>query len=129
VTTILGSCVAVCLYDRVTGHGGVNHFVLPERMGEEGSDARFGEHAIDLLIERMVLNGSAQKDLLAKVFGGSQTAFPGASRSNVGAANVALANELLEKHGIRVLASDTGGARGRKLIFHTDLGEAWLKRL
>ena len=130
VTTILGSCVAVCLWDPVLGLGGVNHFLLPHWAGEGVSTARFGNVAVQRLIERLLDLGSSKQNLLAKVFGGACVleAFRGNSKQ-LGDENVSVALHILQGEGIPVLTQDVGGHHGRKLKFQTDDGVAWLKRL
>ena len=130
VTTILGSCVSVCLWDPVLGIGGLNHFLLPQWAGDGASSARFGNVAIHRLIDRLADIGSSKQNLLAKVFGGACVleAFR-SSRNQLGDENVGVAIKLLQAEGIPVLTQDVGGQNGRKLKFQTDHGVAWVKRL
>ncbi len=127
-TTILGSCVAVCLWDPKLRLGGVNHYLLPDWVGNGVSSGRFGNVAIERLIEKVLGLGSRKQDLRAKVFGGACVleAFRGKSE-HLGTKNVEVARTLLRQHGIRVVAEDVEGQRGRKLIFHTDTGAALVK--
>jgi chemotaxis protein CheD len=130
VTTILGSCVAVCLWDPVRGTGGVNHFLLPEWAGNGSSSARFGNVAVNTLIRGLIDLGSSKRNMLAKVFGGASVLEAlRSSGSHLGSANVTIAVDMLESEGIPVIKSDVGGRHGRKLIFQTDDGAAWVKRL
>lgn len=127
ITTVLGSCVAVCLYDVVARVGGMNHFLLPHHVERERS-ARFGSVAVPQLVERLVEAGARRSGLQAKVFGGSSVL--GAFRQrNLGEENAALALRLLGEVGIQVVEHDLGGQRGRKLIFHSDDGTAWVRHL
>jgi chemotaxis protein CheD len=129
VTTILGSCVAVCLTDRGAGVGGVNHFLLPQRVSAEQS-LRFGQVAIPSLVDAVVALGARRARLVAKVFGGAQVLRPWArGGDHLGAQNVSLALLLLKDLGIPVVAQDVNGDRGRKLRYHTADGTAWVKRL
>ena len=129
VTTILGSCVAVCLFDTFAGVGGMNHFLLPFRAGSDSASERFGSVAVPRLVERLQGIGAAPARLRAKLFGGSNVTGGFERPDHLGAQNVRLARETLLRLGIRVLAEDVGGLRGRKLIFHTDDGSAWVKLL
>jgi chemotaxis protein CheD len=130
VTTILGSCVAVCLWDEVGGAGGVNHYLLPEGAGTDASALRFGNVAIEALIDRLLRLGAQRGRLRAKVFGGACISAVFARQTpNLGATNVTCALDGLAREGLRVDAFDTGGARGRKLLFQTDDGAAWVKQL
>lgn len=130
VRTILGSCVAVCLFDPARATGGINHYLLPHRLGDGESSTRFGEVAVRRLIGAMLALGCARTGLQAKVFGGAHVLRPGdASGRDLGSQNAALALELLAAEHIPVLAQDLGGARSRKLIFRTDDGSAFIRRL
>lgn len=127
VTTILGSCVAVCLWDRRRRRGGMTHHLLPRWLpGARGPD-RFGDVAVARLIDELGALGSLPGDLQAKLFGGADTM--GGSRGDLGRRNLEVAREVLGDHGIPIVAESGGGHRGRKLIFHTGPGTAWLKTL
>jgi chemotaxis protein CheD len=129
ITTIVGSCVAVCLTDPEAGVGGINHYLLPERIGTESS-LRYGVVAIPRLIERVLALGAAKDRLEAKVFGGASVVGALTRRGDhLGAKNARLAFELLRAQAIRVVAHDVGGDRGRKVVFHSDDGTAWVRRL
>lgn len=126
VTTVLGSCVALCLWDRKRRIGGINHFMSPEWNGSEPACPKFGSVALPELIQKLERLGCARKNLVAKVFGGkaseSENAF------DVGPQNVRYAKEWLAAADMPVLAEDCGGTFGRKLHFHTGTGEVLLKR-
>jgi chemotaxis protein CheD len=129
VTTILGSCVAVCLFDLTAKIGGVNHFLLPLASGRERTP-RFGDVAIPSLIDQLLGLGAVRANLQAKVFGGAcvVASFSG-NRRHLGEENAELALLTLEAQGIPVLDGDVGGTRGRKLVFQTDEGTAWVRSL
>ncbi len=127
VRMILGSCVAVCLWDPLHGVGGANHFLLPYH-GQD--DPRFGNVAIQRLMEKLLALGCSQRGLRAKLFGGSCVveAFQN-SQGHLGTKNVTVARTLLTHEGIPIEAEDVGGQRGRKVIFQTDDGSAWVRQL
>lgn len=130
VTTILGSCVAVCLYDPQTGIGGMNHFLLPFDSGEGHGIGRFGDRAVPELIERLSAVGAEPKRLQAKIFGGACVLEAFRDRENhLGSQNVRAAQKILAAASIPIVSADVEGRRGRKLIFHTDDGAAWVKAL
>lgn len=123
VSTVLGSCVAVCIHDKRLQIGGINHFMLPLWNGDGLESPRYGNVAIPRLIEELLNNGSRKKDLVAKVFGGSYVLGDRVSLFRVGERNISLALCLLEENNIPVVASSTGGDRGRKILFNTFSGE------
>ncbi len=128
VNTILGSCVSVCLWDPQSGIGGLNHFVLPHFAGSGRLSPRFGNVAIASLIESLCSLGTDTQHLMAKIFGGAGV-LGTSTRGDLGARNIAVARELLEQEGVPIVGEDVGGTYGRRLIFHTDAGTAWVKRL
>jgi len=130
ITTILGSCVAVCIWDRALTGGGMNHFVLPENGDEAAASPRFARPAILRLLEELRGLGSRTGDLWAKVFGGaSLMPASGKPQAPLGLLNVEKARRVLAAEGIPVVAEDVGETRGRKLVFHTGDGSAWVRRL
>jgi chemotaxis protein CheD len=128
IATILGSCVAVCLWDPEARAGGVNHFLLPHHVERERSP-RFGNVAVPQLVEALVRAGARRGALVAKVFGGASVLGRMRQGRRLGEENVALALRLLEEARIPVLDRDVGGERGRKLVFVSDEGTAWVKLL
>jgi len=130
VTTILGSCVAVCVWDPVLKIGGVNHYLLPYWVGNGHSSGRFGNVAIKLLIDKLLAFGSKKRNLQAKLFGGACVLEAMRDREDhLGMKNIRVARKLLEEEGIPVISDDVGGSHGRKLIFHTDAGSALVRHL
>jgi chemotaxis protein CheD len=131
VSTILGSCVAVCLWDTSRRAGGINHYLLPDWINSgSGASARFGNVALEELVERVLELGSRREDLVAKVFGGACVIDSFRSgEGHLGAANVALARRFLGQVGVPIVAEDVEGRRGRRLVYHTDQGVAWVKLL
>jgi chemotaxis protein CheD len=127
VTTVLGSCVAVCLWDPHTALGGVNHFILPR--GGASPSARYGNHALPMLLERVLKMGAQRDALLAYVFGGASVLEGADSGPRLGSRNVAEALEFLRKEDIAVLRQDVGGRTGRKLTFRTADGATVVRKL
>jgi chemotaxis protein CheD len=118
ITTLLGSCVAVCLYDAKAKVGGMNHFLL----GEPGADqaprsrdmTRYGVHAMELLINEMMAKGASRGQLRAHLYGGA-TMISGLG--SIGANNAAFARRFMETEGIAVGHCDLGGKHARKVEF------------
>ena len=128
VSTILGSCVAVCLWDTRTRIGGMNHFLLP-RCRNASPELRYGDVACAELLAAMERLGCRRSALHAKLFGGATVLPFGSGRDTVGAQNISVALEMLDRHGIPVLARRTGGQRGLFLRFHTALGRVLVREL
>ena len=129
VSTILGSCVAVCLWDAVSGIGGLNHYMLPTG-GANPSDPRYGTYAIPRLIESVLALGASRVHLQAKLFGGARVLRELQPREGgLGQRNIELAQQLLDRERVPVVFEDVGGQSGRKLIFRTDDGMASVRRL
>jgi chemotaxis protein CheD len=128
ITTVLGSCVAVCLFDPGARIGGVNHFLLPLHVERERSP-RFGTVAVPELVEAMVRAGATRRSLVAKIFGGASVIAAISRGRRLGEENALLALRLLDEAGIPVLDQDVGGSRGRKLVFFADEGTAWVRQL
>lgn len=129
VTTVLGSCVSVCLWDGVRRRGGINHFMLPLWNGEGLASPKYGNIAIAKLIERMYALGAEKRNLRAKVFGGGVVLNVSNPFMNIGERNIQLAEDVLRTEGIPILSADTGGNVGRKIIFNTATGTVLVKRL
>lgn len=123
VSTVLGSCVAVCLWDPVARVGGMNHFLLPN-----GKGPRYANDAMKQLVEDMTGRGAFVARVVAKVFGGA-CVIPGFTgpRKAIGSMNTEAAMQFLASHSIPVRAEQTGGRRGRKLLFNTSTGQAYVK--
>jgi chemotaxis protein CheD len=122
VSTVLGSCVSVCLWDSKLGYGGINHFVLPLWDGKELASPKYGNIAITKLYERMLGIGCDKENLIAKIFGGGdilQTTF---GLFNIGEKNVKISRECLMELNIRISKANVGGFFGRKIIFDTQKG-------
>jgi len=123
VTTILGSCVAVCLYDPVLKIGGINHYMLPLWNGEGLASPKYGNIAIEKLVEKMYQQGSKKANLVAKVFGGGEVIETTIKQFNIGERNIKIALEMLEMYKIPIIAQSVGGKLGRKIQYSTSSGE------
>jgi chemotaxis protein CheD len=122
ITTILGSCVAVCLYDRARRIGGMNHFMLPIDAPKAQASPRFGNDAMEMLLQRMLDLGARMPFLEARVFGGACMFAQMADGNHLGVRNAQLAADFLAERRIAVLQTDVGGTKGRKLKFETAEG-------
>ena len=127
IQTVLGSCVSVCLHDSRRKAGGMNHYLLPDSAGEAPT-ARFGQPAIQALVQCMLDMGSLRKDLVAQIIGGAS--IKGSENSlQVGNENVRIARESLHHFGIKLHSEDVGGFLGRKVLFLTELNQVLIYKL
>jgi len=128
IRTILGSCVAICLWDNCQRAGGMNHFLLPVSREGQPASQRFADVATSVLLKKLSLLGCRPANLQAKIFGGSAM-FQNRNRLAVslGTQNVAAALHLMKRAGVPVAVQETGGTRGRKIIFNTDDGVVWCR--
>ena len=120
LVTIVGSCVAVCLWDRKTKIGGMNHYMLPS-VNDVTNLMNGGFSATRMLIKSMVSKMSEIKNLEAKIFGGGNKFFS-ENFLVVGSQNVAAAKHVLKEAGIPIVLQNTGGIFGRKVHFDTLTG-------
>jgi chemotaxis protein CheD len=131
VTTVLGSCISACIYDAGRGIGGMNHIMLPGKadLKNYNNPARFGVNAMELLINRLMKLGAGRYDLRAKVFGGAQVISRLTPENQLGLRNAEFVIDYLENENIKIVNSNVGGSDSRKIFFHTDTGDVFLKRL
>ena len=131
ITTLLGSCVSMCLWDSRLGIGGLNHFMLPDAPDAHaptGSPLRYGLYAMERLINDLIVMGSNKKDLQAKVFGGANMTSQAVHR-HLGARNVDFVLKFLKKDNIRLTGEDLGGNYGRRIQFNTKTGTVKLQKI
>ena len=127
ISTVLGSCVSVCLYDRVLGIGGMNHYLLPFWNGNGLQSPRFGNVAIPKLIEAMQERGSNLQHIEAKIFGGASMSALLLDNMMIGQKNILVAKEILKEYKIAIVAQDIGKQNGRKIQFNLEHGKVLLK--
>lgn len=114
LTTVLGSCIAVCMCDPVRKIGGMNHFLLPKREGLEGENVRYGAYAMELLINGLLRQGADRTRIQAKMFGGASMM---GNLRDIGASNAAFAKRFLSDEGIPCTAESVGGTSARRIRF------------
>lgn len=127
IVTVLGSCIAACLWDRVMRIGGMNHFMLPEGDSADVS-GRYGSYAMELLINEMLKLGARRESLQAKIFGGGQVMHNFASM-NVGERNTVFVTDYLQTERIPIVSRDVLDIYPRKVVFFPVTGKAMVKRL
>jgi len=123
INTILGSCVGVCFHDPTMNIGGMAHYMLPLWNGEGLASPKYGNIAIERLLEKLKSFGSKKYNIKAKIFGGGEVIESHAPYFYIGQRNIEIAEEMLGDMKIPIVASSTSGKMGRKLIFNTYTGE------
>lgn len=127
VMTVLGSCIAACIWDSRARTGGMNHFMLPDGEGGDVS-GRYGSYAMELLINEMLKLGARRESMQAKVFGGGQV-MAGFTTMNVGERNTKFVLDYLAMERIPIVSQDVLDIHPRKVCFFPVTGKALVKRL
>ncbi|MGZ5442468.1 MAG: chemotaxis protein CheD [Thermoanaerobaculia bacterium] len=130
ITTILGSCVSVCVWDPVAAIGGMNHYMLPDDFGSNSDTPRHANFAMRALLQQLLDLGAQRARMQAKLYGGASVIV--ALRANgrhLGQKNVEVGRARLAEAQIPIVEEDTGENHGRKVIFSTSTGLAIVKRV
>jgi len=127
ISTVLGSCVAISLYDKVHKIGGMNHYLVP-LWNEHGLQTpRYGNISIPRLIDNMLSIGCEIQNMEAKIFGGANIIEVSHTDMMIGRKNILIAKEILREYHIPIVAHDTGGEKGRQIMMRSDTGKVFLK--
>jgi len=135
ITTVLGSCISVCIRDPLEGVGGMNHFMLPEDAAgarnswldpQLGLATRYGTYAMESLVNDLLKLGSQRERLELKLFGGGRIL---GSMTDVGARNIEFIHGLARLEGYRIAAEDVGGTQPRKIVYFPAEGRVRVRRL
>ena len=133
IYTTLGSCISACIRDRVLGIGGMNHFMLPASTGDDGWKAtglsaatRYGNFAMEHLINEILKNGGSRQNLEVKLFGGGRIL---ANMTDVGKRNIDFARDYIKTEGLHVTSEDVGDIFPRMVVYFPATGKARIKRL
>jgi chemotaxis protein CheD len=127
IMTVLGSCIAACIWDGKIRAGGMNHFMLPDGDSVDGF-GRYGSYAMELLINEMLKMGARRETMQAKVFGGAQV-MAGFTTMNVGERNTKFVLDYLATERIPIVSQDVLDIHPRKVCFFPVSGKALVKRL
>lgn len=132
ISTLLGSCIAVCLYDWRNKTGGMNHYMLPTQKMDGLAPGKYGDFAIESLIEVALRTGAKRHNLVASIYGGGHVighldAAAKLGATDVGAKNIAIAHELLKKNQIEIIKAQTGGDQGRKIAMDSETNEITMR--
>lgn len=125
IMTVLGSCIAVCLWDQKCRVAGMNHYLLPLWNGEGFKSLKYGNVSIKRLLDEMIFNGADKSHIVAKIFGGATINL--ASSFSVGDRNISIAEDMLSDLNIPIVARDVGGVLGRKVIISSVDGSVYVK--
>ncbi len=135
IATTLGSCVSACIWDKKHKIGGMNHFMLPITEKKEGSvfwgdmptdEARYGNYAMEYLINEMIKSGAEKEYFQIKLFGGGHIM---EGFSDVGERNIDFILNYTATEGIELISQDLGGAYPRRVLFNPVTGKVWVKRV
>ncbi len=129
IQTILGSCVALCLIDEKLKWSGMNHYMLPWWNGTGVPSPKYGDVAIERLLEKMISMGSHKSNLVAKIFGGANQHAHVHKSMEIGTRNIETAERLLSEYGIKIISKNVGGVQGRKIILDTQTGRVFMNLL
>jgi len=133
IVMILGSCVAVCLWDPINAIGGATHYLLPSWDGRGAASPRYGDVAIGVLLQKLMEAGAQKQQLRAKVFGGGCLfdfmRGQESGKDHLGKRNVQMALDTLNKERILVVSVEAGVDKGQRIVFHTDTGASSVKTL
>ena len=129
ISTILGSCVSVCLWDKAKHMGGMNHYLLPGDAMDDARNANRGMSSTKMLIRSLINRNVCVEDLEAKIFGGCNSLYQENDLYRVGERNVEMAIQVLSEFDIPLKARHTGGSNGRKIVFNTLTGKVRMRLL
>jgi len=121
ISTVIGSGVSICIFDREKRIGGMNHFIFPYIATKGKTTALYGNIATITLLKMMLARESLIKSLEAQIYGGAYHS--GKSNKDVGSENIEIARKILLKNQIPITSQDVGGEKGRKVIFNTKTNE------
>lgn len=132
ITTVLGSCISVCVYDPASGMGGMNHFMLPssgnisEAENLLSDSFRYGDVAMERMINDLLRNGAEKKKLVFKAFGGGKIL---QQMTDIGERNIRFLRKFMMLDGLRLTSQDLGGPHPRKVNFFPATGKVLVKKL
>ncbi|HBE80225.1 MAG TPA: chemotaxis protein CheD [Firmicutes bacterium] len=130
IYTLLGSCIAVCLYDELNCIGGMNHFMLPQAVeGQHLKEGCYGLQSLELMIKDLLNQGARYQNLKAKIFGGGKMVGFSSQKNDISLANIRFALKYLESKQIPIIAKELGGTLGRKIYYVLADHSVYVQRL
>lgn len=127
IITVLGSCIAVCLFEKDLQISAMNHYLVPLWNGNGLESPKYGNVSIPKMIEKFTQKGAKLRNIEAKVFGGGNINNITSPEMLIGKKNILIAKEILKEYKIPIVAEDTGGFRGRRILMRSDTGKILLK--
>ncbi len=126
--TVVGSCIALCLWDKTTASGGMVHIMMPDsKEHENGSKGKYADTAVRALIDKMIKTGCKEEYLTAEIAGGASMFLSknhdNTDGNNIGMKNSQTVKKILHKFNIPLKSEDTGGTSGRRIVFDPSTGE------
>ncbi len=136
IVTVLGSCISACIRDRINGIGGMNHFMLPLKhdieshmLGSKISEsARYGNWAMEKLINDILKNGGDKRNLEVKIFGGGKV-LESMQKIEIGQQNIEFVRKFIQQESLKLVAEDVGDVYPRKVLFFCDTGSVKVRKL
>lgn len=136
IVTVLGSCISACVRDKYKGVGGMNHFMLPVQrenmesgpLSSLSESARYGNWAMEYLINEILKNGGDKRNLEVKVFGGGKV-LESMSKIDIGKKNIDFVHQFIVNEALQLVAEDVGGLYPRKVLYFPDTGSVKVRKL
>lgn len=135
IGTVLGSCVSACIRDTELGIGGMNHFMLPmnkdnlnNKIALNSKEARYGNYAMEIMINEILKAGGKRRNLEVKVFGGGKV-LSSMDNIDIGGKNIEFVREYLHDEGLRIKSEDLGDVYPRKVFYYSDTGKVKMKKI
>lgn len=135
IYTTLGSCISACIRDRVSGIGGMNHFMLPASAAADAEgwkatslseSTRYGNFAMEHMINEILKNGGKRQNLEVKIFGGGRVM---KGMTDIGMRNITFAHDYLKTEGLKIVSEDVGDVFPRLVVYFPATGKVKVKRL
>lgn len=135
IGTVLGSCVSACIRDPISKVGGMNHFMLPmnkndarSKLLKNSEEARYGNFAMEVLINELLKAGAKRRNLEVKLFGGGRV-LSSMTSIDIGNKNIEFARSYLYDEGLTIVSEDLGDVYPRKVLYFSDTGRVKMKKL
>jgi len=135
IATVLGSCISVCVTDKVAGIGGMNHFMLPVYSRDQAdswgstvisAETRYGNFAMEHMINDVIKHGGVKSRLELKVIGGGRVMD---QMTDIGLRNISFVYDYIANERLLLVKEDVGDRYPRKVLFHVKTGKVKVRKL